>query len=528
MNRRMLLCSFVALALLMTALPTFNPAWAAADDKTLIVLVTNPPTTLDPAINYETAGAPFLGAVYDNLVRAVGSTEAKLVPWLAESWEKSDDGMAYTFHLRKGVKFHDGTLLNAEAVKFSFDRMLQINQGPVAIFDTIDKIEVVDDLSVRFHLKFPFSSFLVSLTSIWGPTIVSPTAVKAHEVEGDLGQAWLAENEAGSGPYMLESYERNQQLTLVRNPDYWGGWGEKYLDRIIIRFVAETTTQRLMIEQGDADMAIGMSTEDLDALLKTPGVLVPEFTAQTIIELRINTTRKPLDDVRVRQALAYSFDYDQAVQGVKSGHAERMTSITAKYLPGYYQPSFTYVKDLDKARQLLAEAGYPNGGFSLQYVWISGLETDRRLGEMWQADLKQLGIDLNITEMPLATWWEAQASPDTAPDTMMGAWTCDYADATSQIWAMYYSGNFPPAGSNYYFYKNERVDKLLEQARVEQDPAKRDALYQEAVEIIYTEAPEIWVMQPTERVAMRDNVKRYEYNFSYSFWYFNFEKMYKE
>jgi peptide/nickel transport system substrate-binding protein len=386
----------------------------------------------------------------------------------------------------------------------------------------------VDDLTARVTLKFTFASFLSSLTSLWGPTFVSPTAVKAHETDGDWAQAWMAENEAGTGPYKLESYERNQQLVMVRNPDYWGGWGDKYLDKIIVRFVSESTTMRLMIEKGDADMAIGMTPEDLDALMQLPGVTVPEYTAQTIVEMRINTTRKPLDDVRVRQALSYSFDYDQAVQGVKSGHAVRMTSVVGEAMPGYYKPSFMYVKDLDKARQLLAEAGYPDGGFSLQYVWIQGLETDRRLGEMWQADLKQLGIELNIQEMPLATWWEAQASPDTAPDTMMGAWTLDYPDATSQLWAMYYSGSFPPAGSNYYFYKNGDVDKLLEQARVEQDPAKRDQLYQQAVEQIYSDAPEIWTIQPTERIAMRTDVKGYEYNFPYSYFYFNFDKMYKE
>jgi len=519
-----------AVVLLVTAVPaTLGPAFAAGDSSTLILLVPNPPTTLDPAVNYETAGGPFLGAVYDPLVKAVGSTKPEIVPWLAESWEKSADGLTYTFKLRPGVKFHDGTPLNAAAVKFSFERMFAMNAGAVANYNTvIDKIEAVDELTVRFNLKFAFASFLASLTSLWGPTMVSPTAVKANEKDGDWAQAWMAENEAGSGPYKLESYERNQQLVLVRNPDYWGGWGDKYLEKIIVRFVSESTTARLMIEKGDADMAIGVSSEDLDALLKTSGVTVPEYTAQTIVEMRINTTRKPVNDVKVRQALSYTFDYDQAVKGVKSGHAVRMASVVGEGLPGYYKPSFTYVKDLDKARQLLTEAGYPTGGFSIQYVWLTGYDYARRLGEMWQSDLKQVGIELNITEMPLATWWQAQASPDTAPDTMMGEWTLDFPDATSQLWAMYYSGNFPPAGSNYYFYKNEKVDKLLETARVEQDTAKRDSLYQQAVEQIYTDAPEIWCIQPTERIAIRDNVKGYEYNFSYSYWFFNFEKMYKE
>jgi len=248
----------------------------------------------------------------------------------------------------------------------------------------------------------------------------------------------------------------------------------------------------------------------------------------SIREVRINTTKKPLDDVRVRQALAYSFDYDQAANGILGGHAIRMDSVTAKGVAGYFKPSFTYTKDLEKAKSLLAEAGYADGGFSLDYIWLSGLDVDRQIGEMWQADLKQLGIDLKIQEMPLNTWWEAQGNPETAPQMMMGQWGLDYADATSQIWVMYYSGNFPPNGSNYYYYKNEQVDKLLEQARSEMDSTKRDEAYQQAVEMIYTDSPEVWAVQTNERIALRSNVKGYEYNLSYYKEGISFAKMYKE
>jgi len=501
----------------------------ASDPTTLIVLTPLDTQTLDPAVNYDFSGGFFLLNAYEGLVKAEGSNEAKIVPALAESWEISPDGLTYTFKLRSGVKFHDGTPLNAEAVKYSFERLLALKMGAVANFTSIDKIEAVDDSTVKFILKAPFSTFLLALTSMWGPVIVSPTAVKANEKDGDMGQAWLAENDAGTGPYKVEKWDRNQQLTLVRNPDYWGGWGDKYLEKIFIRFVPETTTMRLMIEKGDADIAVGMSSiEDLDALAKTPGVTVEEFAAMSIRDLRINTTKKPLDNVLVRQALAYSFDYDQAANGVLGGHAIRMDSVTAKGVAGYYKPSFMYTKDLEKAKQLLKDAGFEGGGFSLDYIWLSGLDVDRQIGEMWQADLKQLGIDLKIQEMPLNTWWEAQGNPETAPQMMMGQWGLDYADATSQIWLMYYSGNFPPSGSNYYYYKNEQVDKLLEQARVETDQAKLDELYQQAVEMIYTDSPEVWAVQTNERIVHRDVVVGYEYNLSYYKEGMSFAKMYKK
>jgi peptide/nickel transport system substrate-binding protein len=211
-----------------------------------------------------------------------------------------------------------------------------------------------------------------------------------------------------------------------------------------------------------------------------------------------------------------------------AGHAVRLDSVSAKGVKGYYKPSFMYTKDLEKAKALLKEAGHEGGGFSLDYIWLSGIDIDRQIGEMWQADLKQVGIDLKIQEMPLNTWWEAQGNPETAPQMMMGQWGLDYADATSQIWVMYYSGNWPPNGSNYYYYKNEEVDKLLEQARVELDAAKADQLYKDAVEIIYTEAPEIWALQTNERVALRSNVHGYEYNLSYYKEGMTFADMYKE
>ena len=505
------------------------PQGNASDPKTLIVLTPADTQTLDPAVNYDFSGGFFLTNTYEGLVKAEGSTEAKIVPALAESWEVSPDGLTYTFKIRDGVKFHDGTPVNAEAVKFSFDRLLSVGMGAVGNFTSIDKIEVADEMTVKFILKDPFSSFLLALTSMWGPVVVSPTAVKANEKDGDQGQAWLAENEAGSGPYKVEKWERNQQLTLVRNPDYWGGWGDKFLEKIIVRFVPETSTMRLMIEKGDADVAVGMTNnEDLDALAKTPGVAVEEFSAMSIREVRINTTKPPLDDARVRQALAYSFDYDQAANGVLGGHAIRLDSVTAKGVAGYYKPSFMYTKDLEKAKQLLADAGHPGGGFALDYIWLSGLDVDRQIGEMWQADLKQLGIDLKIQEMPLNTWWEAQGNPETAPQMMMGQWGLDYADATSQIWVMYYSGNFPPQGSNYFYYKNEQVDTLLEQARVETDKAKVDKLYQDAVEMIYTDAPEVWAMQTNERIVHLANVMGYAYNLSYYKEGIDFSKMYKQ
>ncbi len=146
---------------------------------------------MDPQIDYDLADATVLGNVYDGLVRATGSKTVTIVPDLATSWKESPDGKTWTFTLRNGVKFHDGTPVNAAAVQFTFQRLFKLNQGAVGDFSEISSVDAPNPTTVVFHLKTPFSAFLSSLTTLWGTGIVSPTAVKAHQVKGDLGQKWL-------------------------------------------------------------------------------------------------------------------------------------------------------------------------------------------------------------------------------------------------------------------------------------------------------------------------------------------------
>ena len=220
----------VALALLLLALvpPVRGTVRAASDPNTLTLAILYWAPELDPQANYDVSAATFLPACYDSLVRVVGQKQPRIVPDLATSWNHSADGKVWTFHLRSGVRFHDGTPLDAAAVKFTFDRLLKLGvaiAGASGDFTEISKVEAVNPTTVRFVLQYPFSSFLTSLTTIWGIGIVSPTAVRKHMRNAkDFGHTWLQDHEAGSGPYMLQSYNRNTGMTLVKFPGYWGGW----------------------------------------------------------------------------------------------------------------------------------------------------------------------------------------------------------------------------------------------------------------------------------------------------------------
>jgi peptide/nickel transport system substrate-binding protein len=193
----------------------------------------------DPATNNSTTTARGIRAAYEGLVRYKGGS-AEIEPVLATSWTVSRDRKAYTFKVRPHVTFHDGTPLNAAAVVFSFERLLKLNKGPAALFaDKIDSITALDDMTVVFALKKPWAPFLASLAVSKGPLIVSPSAVKANDKNGDAGQDFLKTQMAGTGPYKLESFDKGGALVLAKNENYWRGWAGHHVDKVVYQYVKE-------------------------------------------------------------------------------------------------------------------------------------------------------------------------------------------------------------------------------------------------------------------------------------------------
>ena len=324
--------SRVSLAALLAALAVAPgrtvPAQAAA--PRLVIAVTYEPATLDPQVNYDPPGLTILGNVYQTLVRASGETSATVVPDLATSWKASADGKTWTFRLRTGVRFHDGSVVDARAVQFTFNRLLKINQGGVSDFVPIQKVDAPSATTVVFHLKASFPSFLTSLTSLWGPGIVSPKTVLQHSVKNDLGQKWLYDHDAGSGPWTIARWAHGQQIVLAPFPGYYKGWSGPHVGEVVVQWPASSSTQRLGLEHGDIDIAMNLTPQDLDAVARENGIRVSEHTGQTIHFFGLNTTKGPLRSRLVRQALSYSMDYDGIVKAVYHGHARRMVGVGVK------------------------------------------------------------------------------------------------------------------------------------------------------------------------------------------------------
>ncbi len=506
---------FVVLLLLL--LSVFVPAGravlrAAGDPNTLNLAILYFDPKLDPARNYDISAGTFLPACYDGLVGVVGEKNATIVPDIATSWKSSADGKTWTFTLRS----------DAAAVKFSFDRLLKIKRGAAGDFSEISKIEAVDPTTLRFTLQYPASYFVSSLTTIWGTGIVSPTAVKKHMLNAkDFGQAWLLDHEAGSGPYMMESYNPSTGMTLVKFPDYWGGWAGKHFSKVAIRWIAQSTTQRLMLQRGDLDGTMGLSWQDFTAVAKDPNLVAHEYTASTIKDIRINNQFGPTANPLVRQALSYAWDYQSVVKGAYKGHATVMRGIEPGGVAHFVKPAHPYTFDLNKAKALLAKAGYSKG-LTLTYNYFPEQQDMLLMGEIFQADLAQIGVTLKLQAINATVYGQLIGKAQTVPQIFGGAWTNDYADDQQGYWLQYTVANNP------LVVTDKKLDQLVLAAMKATDEATAMRYYTEAVNRIYDEAISIWAVQPNEGVVLGKDIKGYQYNYVRSSYTFPIYNMYRQ
>jgi peptide/nickel transport system substrate-binding protein len=494
----------------------------------LVVLLPAQNPTIDPAINYNISGEAILPAVYESLVKL--TPDGKIAPQLATTWDVSKDGLTYTFHLRTGVKFQDGEPFNAAAVKTSIDRMTSIGQAAAYIFkDTVAEIKTPDDNTIVFVLKQPTSHFMVSLTSPWAGGVISPKAIKEHDKNGDLAQDWLKTHAVGTGPYKVTDSVVNETTTLERNPDWWG-WAEAKnpnpVQKILVKTVQEAATQRLMLEQGEADIAFGIKVQEAASLKSNPQLITQLVTTGNARILSFNTARAPFDNAKLRQALSYSFPYDDAVAAYGGG-AKRIIGQLPEGTFGYDASLPAYKTDLAKAKQLLADAGYANGGgLKVDYTWVTGEEDGRKAAELWQANLKQLGVTLNIREISITTFEDQIKDPKTASDIQAHYWEPDYADVTAIMNLMYHSKMKEPNGPNYSFYGNPQVDALLNKIPSELDNTKRVDLIKQAQTLVLQDAPDLWVAYVPLLVAARKDVQGYTYHPFFE-WNVNYANIHK-
>lgn len=470
--------------------------------------------TFDPAIGVAGPHYRIFVNTYEGLVEYERGT-ANLRPALAASWTVSPDLTVYTFRLRPNVQFHDGSTLDAEAVKLSYDRVKKIAQGPAIFLRQLKEIDVVDPQTVRIALLQPSATFMYGLSKIF-------VHGKTHATDADDGRAWFATNINGTGPFAVSQTEKNQFIALRRHAAYWKGWPAKHVDGVLIRIVPDSGTQKLMLARGEVDMmnlySIGPD-EPPENLAKLPGVkLVKSPTYRTFFyPMNVQKPNSPLRDKRVRKAFALAFNYD-ALRDVYYGNEQVPSGFLAPGFVGYDPARPRFKRDVAAARKLLVEAGYAQG-FDTALDVNQEEEQGRKMGLILQQSLKEVGINASLLYSPPPGVFYAQiakleTAPVSGPHLTQSPLT---ADAGSYIRQIFGSDN---AGKPYNFawYQNPEVDRRLDTAERERDANKRIALWRQAESLVIDDAPVVFLAFATPIVEpVRDRVMNYLYHpFDYS------------
>jgi len=482
-------------------------AQAMAPLDTLVIGKSVDPQSLDPAFTSDNNDWTITYPCYQKLVKYAvenGKGSTNLVGDLAESWKISKDNLVWTFKLRKGQKFDDGTPVDAEAVRASFARLMKIGQGPSENFPTAMKVTVADPMTVVFTLPSVFSPFLSTL-AVNGAGIVNTKAVMAKPDAGEDGKAWLSRNTAGSGPFHLTSWIKGQSLVLEPNP-YWAGKAP-ILKKMVIRVIGESSSRRLQLESGDLDIVEELPEDQLFALKTKPGIHVAEFPSLRVTYLYLNNKRAPFDNPVVRQAISYAADYDGIVKGIMKSQVKQMRGAVPEGLWGYDPTVMQYKLDMAKAKALLDQANPGRKEWTFLYsvrdpAW-------EPIGLSLQANLAALGIKVKMENMANASMRERIGKADY--DISIGNWSPDFADPY-MFMNYWFETKMQGMAGNRSYYSNPEVDKMVVQAAGLVNQKERTAIYQAAQRIVMKDAPYVFLYQKNYQASMRDSVKGFVFN----------------
>jgi len=475
---------------------------SAAGGKTLTVAYSEGGQTLDPAEANDLTSDTLVLALYDQLVTygvkqvdgadIADTTDIK--PMLAESWKVSDDNLTYTFKLRTDAKFHSGQVVNADAVVYSLDHIKNSNSGGFLYQQaTIDSYKKIDDSTVEVKLTRPNQLFL-QILAMYSFSILDPSVI-----QGDANE-FLKTKTAGSGPFTLEKWDPASEAVFKANDNYWQERAK--LDKVTMKFMKEASTRTLMLDKGDIDLAMEIPAKDIESLKANKNITVRSDASNRILYLGLNNNMKPFDNVKVREAMAYAIPYDSLIKDVMYGQAKQMKSIVASNTPGFTDAGYVYKYDLEKAKSLLAEAGYPDG-FTFDFTLGSGFSDWEDTATILQAELKKIGVTMNIKKLARAQFLEQLKTGNV--QSFISKWTSFVNDPE------YHLGFLANAesSSNYVHYKNDKVQELLKTAAVETDKAKRDAQYGQIQEQINTDSPYLYMYEYNRLVSFNNSVKGY-------------------
>lgn len=484
-------------------------------------------TTWDPIASFSTEAA-YMANMYEQLLRVnpPGSSEP-YTPLLAESWEKSNDGLVWTFHLRPNVKFHDGEPMNADAVVKSI-MLAKEKAGASFIWLPLSTVEAVDDLTVKFTLSYAQPLELI-VGSEYAAYIVSPKALDAAAADENY---WSAGVDAGTGPYMIESYAADQELVLTQFPDYWGGWQAGQYEKVLVQFVPEATTRQQMMESGDADIVTTIPGDSYASFQNNPDYTVTIEPALFNYTAFFNTMRPPLDDPKVRQALSYAVPYEDIINIGASGRGTQSRGTAPNGVFPYSTDVKQYTYDLEKAKTLLKEAGHEGGGFSLKLTYASENAVEEAFAPLIKDSFAQIGVDVSIEPMQFSEQWAlAKTDPANAQDIFLLLYWPTYSDAGGDnMYSMFYGTKDAPhlnvTKFNLSYWYNEEYNGLWDAANALSgtDMTASLAKYTEAQNLMVDQAPAAFLFDTKVAVIVPTRITGFKYNLNYPdvrFWFYD-------
>src|SRR5882757_2035023 len=483
--------------------------------------------TLDPNIPGSTREAFAVSlSTYDRLV-SFGRKQLngkwvfdldKIAGELAESWDVSPDGLKLTFHLRKDAKFQDGTPVTAEDVKWALDRAVTAKvlgkaQLPTGSTTDASQFKVIDPATFEVTLPKPDKLAMPNLATVY-PIIINSKVAKAHVTEDDpWAQAWLKENTAGSGAYIIETFKPGEQVILKRNEDWKRGPGAKqaFFKRLIIQSVPEPATRANLVEKGDADIVIDLQASDAQALEakgKLQVISTPQYNALTFVSM--NNTIPPFDKLDVRRAIAYALPYDDMFKAALFGRGAPLFGASwdgGKPPSGAYPIAQPYKLDLDKAKAYLAAAGLPDG-FSTSFSFNVGqAATAEPMAALVKESLAKIGIKVDIQKLPDAQM-STQITEKKLPFFTEGvvAWL----PSTDYFYRNFYTGD---QRWNYSSINSTELTAIAQEARFEPDKARYEEDGKKLNAIHFEQMPQIMLWQPSQDAVMSPSLEGYTYQF---------------
>jgi peptide/nickel transport system substrate-binding protein len=504
-----------------------GPSDVAAQSRkdTLIVVEEEGPATLD--IHAATANVPTHQVswnVYDRLVTHGTKPEASgslsyvytdFKPELAERWQITPDGKSITFYLRKSATFHDGSPVTAKDVKWSYDRAVSVGGFPAIQMGASEmkspsQFVAVDDHTFRIDFPRP-NKLALPNTAVPVPMIVNSELAKKHATAADpWAIEWVGRNDAGGGAYKVESWRPGNEIVFSRFEE-WKSGPKPYMARVVLRQVASAGSRRALLEKGDADLSFNLPPKDFSELTKLGKLKVIGTPVDAeLLYLDMNVTKKPFDNLKVRQAMAYAVPYEDILDKALFGRGVGMFGGPGGMPATTDWPQKSPFKtDLAKAKQLLTEAGYPNGFKTTLSYDVTTSATREPIALLMQANLKKIGVDLEIEKVPGANWYTRLNQKD-MPMLIMSfkAWL-NYPE-------YYFYWTYDGTNNSVFDdmnYVNPAMDKLIDAARFETDPAKYASQVKGFIKIAFDDVPRIPLINDYRDVAMQQSILGYTYWF---------------